>query len=512
MSIAKISPSHRIALFSLNEPSDGLEFARELLGLGWRIVATPNVATTLAESGIQTEAVSQFLGIQESYPFPPTLHPKMELALTTFETTSIDLVFDTTYPLSKGNDVGGHTLLALAAKGNRIVVSNRKDMDKVVRQLLQNENEVEVRLRERLIAQAYEKISSHYQALGYQNDPSQATPAYELVEGENPYQAPAHLLTFGDSDDLGLEKFNQLSGIKPCFTNMADLDSLMKLMCVLVETFLKNEGKAPYITIAAKHGNPCGLSLSWDVPGKSVDGALFGNPRAVWGGEVITNFVISEEVAHKLFQSQKRNKILGDSHWMLDLVAAPEFQQDAIRLLGKRSSRKLFQNPALFDPRLDRAPWVYRPVRGGYLRQPPNHLVLNWRDFPNMSGDIEKNVIDSMVVAWAVAWHSNHGGNEVSLVKDYDLLAVGGGPSTVDAIATARQRANACGHDLAGSVFAADAFFPFTDAPEMLAQAGCAHGVVPKGGKNFEMVSEFFAREQIKVHFLPEKYRGFCRH
>ena len=512
MSPTSISLSHRTALFSLNEPNDGLEFAHGLLSLGWRIVATQNVAATLAESGIQAEVVSQFLGIQESYPFPPTLHPKMELALTTFETTSIDLVFDTTYPLSKGNDVGGHTLLALAAKGNRIVVSNREDMDRVVRQLLQNENEIETELRERLIVQAYEKISNHYQALAHQEEPNHATPTYELMEGENPYQAPAHLLAVRDSGDLGLDKFKQLSGTKPCFTNMADLDSLIKLMCVLVETFLTNEGKAPYITIAAKHGNPCGLSLSWDVPGESVDRALFSNPRAIWGGEVITNFPISEEIAHKLFQSQKRNKILGDSYWMLDLVAAPEFEQGAIRLLGKRSSRKLFQNSALFEPRLDRSPWVYRPVRGGYLRQPPNHFILNWSAFPNLSGDVKKAVVDSMVVAWAVAWHSNHGGNEVSLVKDCNLLAVGGGPSTVDAIATALQRAKVCGHDLSGSVFAADAFFPFTDVPGILAQAGCAYGIVPKGGKSFEKIEELFTRERVKVLFLPEEYRGFCRH
>ena len=512
MSTIKTSPLQKIAFFSLHEPNDGLNFASKLLDLGWVVLITPNMSSTFSKSGIQVEEISKFLGIQEAYPFPPTLHPRMELALTTLKTRTIDLVFDTTYPLSEGNDVGGHTLLALAAKGNRIVVSNPKDMAAVVQHLLQNENKIEADLRERLIAQAYEKNSRHYQELTTHKEPNKAKLSYELAEGENPYQVPAHLLTSSDSDDLCLNQFNQLSGENPCFTNMADIDSLVKLMCVLVETFLKNERKVPYITIAAKHGNPCGLSLNWDTPEETIDGALFGNPRAIWGGEVITNFVISGEVAHKLFQSQKRNKILGDSHWMLDLVAAPEFQQDAIRLLGKRSSRKLFQNPALFDPRLDRAPWVYRPVRGGYLRQPPNHLVLNWRDFPNMSGDIEKNVVDSMVVAWAVAWHSNHGGNEVSLVKDYDLLAVGGGPSTVDAIATALQRANACGHDLAGSVFAADAFFPFTDAPEMLAQAGCAHGVVPKGGKNFEMVSEFFAREQIKVHFLPEKYRGFCRH
>ena len=512
MSLVETSPSHRIALFSLNEPSDGLEFAPRLLDLGWKIVATQNVALRFAESGIQTEEVSRFLGIQESYPFPPTLHPKIELALTTITTTAIDLVFDTTYPLNKGNDVGGHTLLALAAKGNRIVVSNQEDMDSVVKQLLQNKNEIEPELRQRLIVQTYEKISNHYQILSHKNDPNQATPTYELMEGENPYQAPAHLLTFKDSDALCLGKFKQLSGIKPCFTNMADLDSLVKLMCVLVETFLKNDSKAPYITIAAKHGNPCGLSVSWDTPEKSIDGALFGNPRAIWGGEIITNFSISEEIGSMLFQSSKRNEFFDSPYWMLDLVAAPEFQQDAIRLLGKRNSRKLFQNPNLFDPQLDRAPWSYRPIRGGYLRQPPNHLVLNWQEFPNLPDNIEKAVIDSMVVAWAVAWHSNQGGNEVTIVKDGNLLAVGGGPSTVDAITTAFERAKSCGHDLVGSVFAADAFFPFTDAPEIIVRAGCTHGIVPKGGKNFQLVEDFFAQKEIKVLFLPEEHRGFCRH
>ena len=146
------------------------------------------------------------------------------------------------------------------------------------------------------------------------------------------------------------------------------------------------------------------------------------------------------------------------------------------------------------------------------MRQPPNHLVLNWRKFSNLLGNIEKAVIDSMVVAWAVAWHSNHGGNEVALVKDGNLLAVGGGPSTVDAITTALERAKTCGHDLVDSVFAADAFFPFTDAPEIIVRAGCTHGIVPKGGKNFQLVEDFFAQEKIRVLFLPEEYRGFCRH
>ena len=508
----KTSPLKRTALFSLYEPSDGLDFAAKLIGLGWKIVATQNVSTIFSKSGIQTEEVSKFLEIQESYPFPPTLHPKMELALTSSKTTTIDLVFDTTYPLSEGNDVGGHTLLALAAKGNRIVVSNKKDMDKVIQQLIENENNIDVDLRERLIAQAFEKNASHYQELINHQEPNQAKSSHELAEGENPYQIPAHLLSFLDSDELCLNKFNQLSGDTPCFTNLADLDSLVKLMCVLVETFLKNDKKIPYITIAAKHGNPCGLSLNWYKPEETIDGALFGNPRAIWGGEIITNFAISEEIGNKLFQSSKRNQVFDSPYWMLDLIVAPDFQHDAIRLLGKRKSRKLFQNSTLFNPLFDSKPWSYRPIRGGYLRQPPNHLVLKLEDISNFSCNMGKVTIDSIVAAWAVAWHSNHGGNEVSLVKDCNLLAVGGGPSTVDAIATALQRAKACGHSLAGSVFAADAFFPFIDGPEILAQAGCTYGIVPRGGKNFKSVQEFFDQEQIKVLFLPEEHRGFCRH
>ena len=504
--------SQKIAFFSLYKPGDGLSFAPKLLDLGWKILVTPNMSSIFSKSGIQAEEISKFLEIQESYPFPPTLHPKMELALTTSKATTIDLVFDTTYPLDKGNDVGGHTLIALAAKGNRIVVSNLKDMDKVVQQLIQNKNSIEAGFRERLIAQAYEKNSLHYQELTNHKEPNQTTPAYELMEGENPYQTPAHLLTFGDSDDLCLGNFKQLSGVQPCFTNMADLDSLVKLMCVLVETFLKNKNNIPFITIAAKHGNPCGLSLSWDRPEKSIDGALFGNPRAIWGGELITNFAISAEIGSMLFKSQKRNEAFGNMHWMLDLIVAPEFQQDAVHLLGKKKSRKLFQNPSLFNPSLDSAPWTYRPVRGGYLRQPPNHLTLNWSKFSNFPSNIEKSAIDSLVVAWAVAWHSNHGGNEVSIAKNGNLLSIGGGPSTVDAVSTAFERAKMCGHDLTGSVFAADAFFPFTDAPEILAQAGCTHGIVPKGGKNFKLVQEFFDQEKIKVLFLPEENRGFCRH
>ena len=120
--------------------------------------------------------------------------------------------------------------------------------------------------------------------------------------------------------------------------------------------------------------------------------------------------------------------------------------------------------------------------------------------------------MDSLITAWSVAYSSFHGGNEVTLAKDGKLIGVGGGPSTVEAAETAVNRALARGHDARGSVFAADAFFPFTDAPKILSEAGCTLGVVPAGGKKERLVKEFFRENNMRMIYLPPECRGFCRH
>ena len=61
-------------------------------------------------------------------------------------------------------------------------------------------------------------------------------------------------------------------------------------------------------------------------------------------------------------------------------------------------------------------------------------------------------------------------------------------------------------------MFGADAFFPFTDAPSLLVDAGCVAGVVPSGGRSKMEVENYFLKNKIKVAFIDEMYRGFCRH
>jgi AICAR transformylase/IMP cyclohydrolase PurH len=110
------------ALFSLFEPQHCTKLAAMLAAAGWDLIATKETREHLAEIGIKARSIEDFVGFYGNCPFPPTLHPKIELVLTTESKEKIDLIFDQTYGSDKGLDVGGHTLIALALKGDRIVI------------------------------------------------------------------------------------------------------------------------------------------------------------------------------------------------------------------------------------------------------------------------------------------------------------------------------------------------------------------------------------------------------
>lgn len=505
-------------LFSLFDQNNAIAYAKQLVALGWEIIATKETSSLLKKNNIPVIDIASFLKIKDEYPFPPTLHPMMELALSTEQGKTIDFVYITNYPLSKGNDVGGHTILALAAKGKRIVVFNRKDMEKVIKTLKDSNNEIPPFFRQQLINKVNGKIARHYMSLipdvagadifqviiGERFKP--------LLEGENPYQVPADMFRRYNKDSLRLPNFKQISGCLPCYTNAADFDCILNTMCLLAGAFKKHYGRTPYIAIAAKHGNPVGLAIDWASPGAAIKKSLFGNPLAIFGGEVIVNFSINEKLAKTLIEDRRRKRLLGNSKWSLDLVIAPDFSQKAVKILTESKRLKVFKNKSLTHPSLNRERWSYRMVRGGFLRQPPNSYIL---DINKNDSGLKlpcSNYLDSLIIAWSVAWTSSHGGNEIAIAKNRMLLAAGGGPSTIDACHIAINRSKAYGHNLQGSVFAADAFFPFTDAPVELVKAGCVCGLVPKGGRNFGLVEDYFRKHRTKVFYLDERFRGFCRH
>jgi len=509
---------NKIALFSVSD-FDGIDgFAKILIERGWEIIATKDAAVFLNKQEIKVQDVKDFVGIKEEFAFPPTLHPKMEAALTDNNYCDrVELVYDIPYTLEKGNDVGGHTLLALAAKGNRLPIVSKEDMRAVI-SIIRDKEEVPKEKKKELIAKANFCICKHYLSLmkpdedGY--DGLLGLQKYGLINGENPYQSPASVYEKCEegADKLAITNFQRVSGEAPCFTNVADLDCILFTLCIAAMSFKRNFGKIPYISIAAKHGNPCGMAVSWTNPNESITHALFGNPLAIWGGEFITNFPITEEQARLLFESEKRKEIFGSANWMLDVIAAVDFDQKAVELLGKREQRKLFKNDSLLSPQLIKNKWAHREIRGGFLRQPQADYILEIDKLDWLFMKPEGCEADSIIIAWCVAFSSNHGGNEVAIANKGKLLAVGGGPSTLTASRAAIDRAKENLHEVSGSVFAADAFFPFTDVPETFVKAGCISGVVPAGGKNIKEVKTYFKDKKCNVGFIPEQYRGFCRH
>lgn len=335
-----------------------------------------------------------------------------------------------------------------------------------------------------------------------------------LVHGENPRQTPATLraLPSARRDPLAIGHFRIRGTRAPCYTNVADADTLLQTLSLAAEAFRQHYGKTPYLAIAAKHGNACGAAADWRSPRRALEGALFGNPQAIWGGEIAVTFDIDGDLARRLLFSARRLRREGRGEWMLDLVLAPRFTAEAETILASRKAQKRFSNPALRAPRLPRAAWAGRLVRGGALRQPWPTYVLDVRGIAPEAPLPAGERFDSLILAWAVAFSSFHGGNEIALAKGRKLLSVGGGPSTVDAAETAVSRARRRGHDPAGSVFCANAFFPFPDAPRILARAKVGAGCAPLGSRRDALVVSFFKRAGVSMTYLPPDVRGFSRH
>ena len=287
--------------------------------------------------------------------------------------------------------------------------------------------------RVKIIQQASVKILSHYSQIVRENQTNDSEILLSkknrtLANGENPYQIPSFLYDFETDDPLALPEFSLLTENSPCFTNMADLDCVVETLGKLSMGFEKNKMTVPYITVAAKHGNACGIGVDWDSPGKSVDKALWGNPLAVWGGELIVNFPITSQIASQLISSEKGEEALGKKNWMLDVIAAPSVEPEGEKILRQRKNTKIFVNPSLKTP-LPPVPLVnYRHVRGGVLKQPGFSFVLDLEKVQWEGRKFEGNEIDSAIIAWACSFtskevlHVHSTGRQLIFLMDQQFL------------------------------------------------------------------------------------------
>jgi phosphoribosylaminoimidazolecarboxamide formyltransferase/IMP cyclohydrolase len=569
----------KTALISVYNKEGIADFARGLVKLGWRIIASGGTARHLKEEGIEVTDVAEIVGGgailgHRVVTLSREVHagllardiPEDREELRRLGIPWIDLVCCDLYPIKEAinkpgatiesvvemTDIGGPTLIRAAAKGDRIVICDPRDRQ-VVLDVLESEYEptkwkcmIQVlRAKAEAVVTGYCMESAIFHgSMLISNQTGEYSGMMgrggrDLKYGENPYQKAGIYRTGEANDDpLALPNFKVLSG-NPGFVNLTGVDRGLRVLCRMAEAFRRKGDSLtippngdvvnvlPYIAIATKHGNPCGAAVNFTDPLEAMLDALMGNPQAVLGAEIITNFRIDDGVADLLFRvPEEYQKVAGRKKWGVHVITAPGFSGEAKELLGKFEGRSLLANPALYKPTMPSGR-IMRPVRGGFILQDyPGFVfgldeVSRWA-FPGIDSGapVDDHELTDLIIAWAVAWSANS--NSVAIASAGKLIGLGAGQQDRrECCILAVQRAIDAGHDLSGSFFASDGFFPFAEkkdeeslpeGPQILSDAGCIGGIVPEGGRRLEEVMDFFHRAQMRVAFLPPEYRGFSQH
>ncbi|MFA5022053.1 MAG: hypothetical protein WC508_03175 [Patescibacteria group bacterium] len=470
----------------------------------------------------------------------------------------------TTESVVEGTDIGGPTMVSEGAKGRRIVICDPADRQMVIDQMREHNGEITEETRNALCAKAdfvvsrYRMESARFHSGGH-FDGIFMRLARKLAYAENHRQDPAFLFTTDSDDPLATSKFQVVSG-DPSYISIADGAGLIGALRFLAEAYRRVYGKVPYIVVAGKHGNVCGIGVDWASPITALRKALTGDKVAVMGGEVVTNFAITDELGVELM-SPPLSLLIGRKNWGLDIIYAPSFSPGAVEQLGKREKRRLLSNLALLDPQMPTNEWMWQFLgNGDVLKQKAPSFILTRETIESWVGvPLSDDRFEDLLIAWVACYRSSS--NTVALAKNRMLIGLGCGQQ--DRIACVRlciERARRAGHTTQGSVFASDAFFPYAtgeqppvdlaqiewllaqarsadrvgnqletirllgematlisqsdrrEGTELLIDAGCIGGVVPADGKEIENVKALFSKSGLSVAFLSSADRLFAKH
>ena len=506
------------AIISVSNKTGIADFARGLRELGVEIFSTGGTKKSLEAAGVEIHSVSELTGFPEILDGRvKTLHPAVhggilarrdlpqhlsEIAQNNIE--PIDMVVVNLYPfvetVSKAEvsldeaveniDIGGPTMIRSAAKNfpSVLVIVDPEDYNLILAKLRQGDIDIEG--RKKLAQKAFQHVAIYDTAIAqYLNEeafPEEMTIALikdtNLRYGENPHQQAAFYVEQNvRTRQEGLASLEQLGGPEISFNNLLDLDAALNVV---------SDFSAPTIAIM-KHNNPCGLA-SHDNLVEAYTRALTGDPVAAFGGVVASNRTIDLATA----------KEIDKTHY--DAIVAPEYDSESLELLRRKESLRLIQVPPYYNPSLNSKPrFDFRYIRGGFLAQAPDLLTKS---------ELQPRVVTNRQPTQAelsdllFAWKAVKGikSNAIVIVKDKTLLGMGAGqPSRVVSVQLALERAGARAK---GSVLASDAFFPFSDGPELAIKAGVTAIIQPGGSVRDKEVIDLANMYDVALTFTGVRH------
>jgi phosphoribosylaminoimidazolecarboxamide formyltransferase/IMP cyclohydrolase len=523
--------------------------------LGAEILSTGGTAAMLTEYEIPVTLVEQVTGSAEMLDGRvKTLHPAVHAAiladrskpehmeqLAAAGVKPIDMVVVNLYPFGETIaepectleraiemiDIGGPTMLRAAAKNHAHVwVLPTPEAMSWFLQFMERGGsaEEEVALRRRLAAlvfsmmEDYDGLVAEYltQTLldledpGWQDRPEPsffAEPGQALIKvledsqplryGENPHQQAAYLREAMEVSGCVTPE-SVVSGSELSFNNFADANAAVDLAKELTRE-LTAPGKpaaGQFACVVVKHTNPCGVGLA-SSPAEAYRRAYLGDPNAAMGGVMACNFPVEAGFAEEVMQTYDRlGREAGAGGFFLEVWAAPGFTSEAVAVI--QQAKAWGQRVRLLgvgDMAEDPLPEVldYRRLTGGMLVQSCDLAGLDEGQWQTKAGR-EPTAAEwsDLRLAWLICKHTKS--NAITVCKDGMLLGSGAGQTSrvmSCRIATWLARDNGHGERLAGAVAASDAFFPFADGPEVLAEAGVTALIQPGGSKRDEDTISF---------------------
>jgi phosphoribosylaminoimidazolecarboxamide formyltransferase/IMP cyclohydrolase len=486
------------ALISVSDKTGVAEFARGLARFAVTLLATGGTAQLLRASGLKVTEVADYTGFPELLDGRvKTLHPKVHAGIlarrdvpghmTALEQAgipAIDLVVVNLYPFSatvgrpgctleqavENIDIGGPAMLRSAAKNYEhvAVVTDPADYEAVLKEMASAAGALGAATRLRLAQKAFSHtaqydgtISNYLTALdglgGLERFPRRLNLQFERAQplryGENPHQEAAFYRDPRPAPG-SLGAYRQLQGKELSYNNIADADAAWEC----VKSF------AEPACVIVKHANPCGAALAASLA-EAYRKAFATDPTSAFGGIIAFNRELDAATAQAVAQQ------------FVEVVIAPALGTEAARALAGKTNIRVLEVP-LAPGAND---YDFKRVGGGLLVQVP--------DTANVGADGLKVVTRTrpsaaqtadLLFAWRVARFVKS--NAIVFCGGGRTLGVGAGQmSRVDSARIAAIKAENAGLTLQGSVVASDAFFPFRDGVDVVAQAG-ARAIIQPGG------------------------------
>lgn len=483
------------ALISVYDKTGVEDLARALGEAGVEIVSTGSTAKRIANAGVKVTEVAELTGFPEVLEGRvKTLHPRVhsgiladlrkeshaeqlkELGIEPFQLVVVNLYpFEETVASGadfdacvEQIDIGGPSMVRAAAKNHPsvAVVTNPARYAEVIEAVKGDGFELED--RKRLALEAFTHTAQYDAAvsgwLAEQLDAdgaAESTEGDELRYGENPHQS-ARLVNEG----WGIANATQFGGKEMSYNNYQDADAAWRAAwdheraCVAI----------------IKHANPCGVAVSDTSIADAHAKAHACDPVSAYGGVVAANREVTVEMAKQV------------QPIFTEVILAPSYEDGAIEVLKEKKNLRILQ----VDPKQPGE--ERRQISGGWLvqerdsYQAEGDAAANWKLVAGEAAD-EQTLADL-----EFAWRS------VRCVKSNAILIADNGASVgigmgqvnrVDSAKLAVDRANTLDEGknrTNGAVAASDAFFPFADGFQLLADSGVKAVVQPGGSIRDEEV------------------------